>query len=136
MKILNDETALKMTIADIDQQIAQLNDQKIVALLDHLGLTSRSDVPKDFLRWETILIVVPSRQISHELKHYKFSINRIAFATNTNANQIHIYDVKDWKNAFRNKSQLQIRNLLKNSFGGVKTVPEAYLKIESDIQKQ
>ena len=135
MKILTNETALRETIVKIDKEMERLNDQKITALLDHLGLTERSDVPKDFLQWETILIVVPSRQVSHELKHYKFTINRIAFATNTNARQIHIYDFKDWKNAFRNKSQLQIRNLLKSSFGGVKNLPEDYLKIDTNTPK-
>jgi len=135
MKILTNETALRETIANIDKEMERLNDQKITALLDHLGLTERSDVPKDFLQWETILIVVPSRQVSHELKQYKFTINRIAFATNTNAKEIHIYDFKDWKNAFRNKSQLQIRNLLKSSFGGVKNLPEDYLKIDTNTPK-
>jgi len=115
---------LNRKLDNIDAEINGLNNQKINLLFESLGLTKRQDVPKDYLNWETILIVVPSRQISHELKQYKFSIDRIAFATNTNAKQIHLYDLKDWKNAFRNKTQLQIRNLLKTSFGGVRKQPE------------
>ena len=119
-------------LTNIDLEINRLNDQKINLLFETLGLTNRNDIPKNFLKWETILIVVPSRQISHELKQYKYSIARIAFATNVNAKQIHIYDLKDWKNAFRNKTQLQIRNLLKTTFGGVSKLPEDYIKSSSN----
>ena len=123
---------LNRKLENIDAEINGLNNQKINLLFESLGLTKRQDVPKDYLNWETILIVVPSRQISHELKQYKFSIDRIAFATNTNAKQIHLYDLKDWKNAFRNKTQLQIRNLLKTSFGGVRKQPEKDNIAEND----
>lgn len=123
---------LDRKLTHIDTEINRLNDQKINLLFESLGLNNRADISKDYLQWETILIVVPSRQVSHELKQYKHSIARIAFATNTNAKQIHIYDLKDWKNAFRNKTQLQIRNLLKTTFGGVRKLQEDNNKTENN----
>jgi hypothetical protein len=120
MSVIKDEDKLLSTIKRIDQKIDKINDQKINAFFESLGLTEREDVPKDFLSWETILIVVPDRHISHELKYYKFSISRLFFVTNPYADQIHIYDFNEWKNSTRNKTQLQIREILKTNFGGVK----------------
>ena len=132
MNLTIDKADLDRKLMNIDTDIHRLNDRKINLLLESIGLSNSDDIPKDFLKWETILIVVPSRQIANELKHYKHAIARIAFATNTNAKQIHIYDLKDWKNAFRNKTQLPIRNLLKTTFGGVRKLPEDYTKISTD----
>ncbi|WPO77695.1 hypothetical protein [Flavobacterium sp. KACC 22761] len=120
MSVIKDEKKLLNTIKRIDEKIDKINDQKIVAFFDSLGLTEREDVPKNFLDWDTILIVVPDRHISHELKYYKFSISRLFFVTNPYADKIHIYDFNEWKNVTRNKSQFQIREMMKTSFGGVK----------------
>lgn len=128
MPVMTNKAELDQKLLAIDKQISNLNDEKIKAFLDAIGLIGREDVPKNYLQWENILIVVPSRQIANELKHYKYSIDRIAFATNSSAKQIHIYDSNEWKNAFRNKTQLQVRNLLKTTFGGVKKIPEDYKK--------
>lgn len=124
MSVIKDENTLLSTIKRIDEKIDKLNDQKIIAFFDHLGLTDRPDVPKDFLKWETILIVVPNRHISHELKYFKYSISRLSFVTNPYAKQIHIYDFKEWNAITRNKTQFQVRELLKTSFGGVRDVTE------------
>ncbi|SHL27445.1 hypothetical protein [Flavobacterium chilense] len=120
MSVINDESKLISTIKRVDQKINKLNDQKIIAFFEALGLTEREDVPKNFLEWETILIVVPDRHVSHQLKYYKYSIDRLSFVTNPNAQEIHIFDFNEWKNITRNKTQFQIRELLKNSFGGVR----------------
>ena len=73
MSVIKDENTLLNTIKRIDQKIDKLNDQKIIAFFDSLGLDGREDIPPaaDFLKWETILVVVPNRHISHELKYYK-----------------------------------------------------------------
>lgn len=120
MSVIKDENKLMSTIKRVDQKIDKLNDQKIIAFFEALGLTEREDVPKNFLEWETILIVVPDRHISHELKYYKYSIARLSFVTNSNAQEIHIFDFNEWKNSTRNKTQFQIREMLKTSFGGVR----------------
>ncbi|OXA91227.1 hypothetical protein [Flavobacterium hercynium] len=122
MTVIKNETRLHSTLKSVDQQIDKLNDQKIVAFFESLGLTERNDVPKDFLKWETILIIVPNRQISNEIKQYKFSISRLFFVTNPYADKIHLYDFKEWKNVTRNKTQFQIREMLKTSYGGVKKI--------------
>lgn len=120
MSVIKDEHKLISTIKRVDQKISKLNDQKIIAFFEALGLTEREDVPKNFLEWETILIVVPDRHVSHQLKYYKYSIDRLSFVTNPNAQEIHIFDFNEWKNITRNKTQFQIRELLKNNFGGVR----------------
>lgn len=120
MSVIKDENLLHSTIKNIDQEIDKLNDQKIIAFFDALGLNERADIPKDFLSWETILVVVPNRHISHELKYYKYSIARLSFVTNPNAQQIHIFDFNEWKNVTRAKTQFQIREMLKTNFGGVR----------------
>lgn len=120
MSVIKDENTLLSTIKRIDEKIDKLNDQKIIAFFEHLGLTDRADIPKDFLKWETILIVVPDRHISHELKFFKYSISRISFVTNPYAQKIHIYDFKEWNAITRNKTQFQVREMLKTSFGGVR----------------
>ena len=122
MSTIMNENRLQTTFKNLDHKINKLNDQKIVAFFESLGLLERKDVPKDFLNWENILIVVPNRHVSHELKYYKYTISRISFLTNPYADQIHIFDLKDWKNASGNKTQFQIREMLKTSFGGVKKV--------------
>lgn len=131
MPTIKNKIDLDNKLFAINQEISNLNDKKIIRFLEAIGLNDRADIPQDYLKWETILIVVPSRQIANELKHYKYSIDRISFATNNSAKEIHIYNLQEWKNAFRNKTQLQIRNLLKTSFGGVKKTPENYLKTQS-----
>ncbi|MCV9927080.1 hypothetical protein OIU83_05430 [Flavobacterium sp. LS1R49] len=128
MSTIENETLLRKELAVIDTKINKLNDEKIKLFFNAIGLTSREDVPKDYLQWETILIIVPNRQVSHELKSYKYSISRITFATNIYAKEIHIYDLNDWKKAFGNKTHLQIKSALKNSFGGVQKVQEEYIK--------
>ncbi|MFW0736037.1 MULTISPECIES: hypothetical protein [unclassified Flavobacterium] len=120
MSVIKDENKLISTIKRVDQKIDKLNDQKIIAFFEALGLTERADVPKNFLEWETILIVVPDRHISHELKYYKYSIARLSFVTNPNATEIHIFDFTEWKKITQNKTQFQVRELLKNNFGGVR----------------
>lgn len=120
MSVIKDEKKLLSTIKRIDEKIDKNNDQKIVAFFESLGLTERDDVPKNFLDWDTILIVVPDRHISHELKYYKFSISRLFFVTNPYADQIHVYDFDEWKSVTRNKTQFQIREMMRTSFGGVK----------------
>lgn len=120
MSVIKDEKKLLSAIKRIDEKIDKNNDQKILAFFESLGLTEREDVPKNFLDWDTILIVVPDRHISHELKYYKFSISRLFFVTNPYADQIHIYDFDEWKSVTRNKTQFQIREMMKTSFGGVK----------------
>jgi hypothetical protein len=120
MSVIKDEKKLLSTIKRIDEKIDKNNDQKIVAFFESLGLTEREDVPKNFLDWDTILIVVPDRHISHELKYYKYSISRLFFVTNPYADQIHIYDFDQWKSVTRNKTQFQIREMMRTSFGGVK----------------
>lgn len=120
MSVIKDENKLISTIKRIDQKIDKLNDQKIIAFFEALGLTEREDVPKNFLEWETILIVVPDRHISHELKYYKYSIARLSFVTNPNAQEIHIFDFNEWKKITQNKTQFHIREMLKTSFGGVR----------------
>jgi hypothetical protein len=120
MSVIKDENLLHSTIKQIDKKIDKLNDQKIVAFFESLGLTQREDVPKDFLTWETILVVVPNRHISHELKPYKYSISRLSFVTNPNAQKIHIFDFNQWSSVTRNKTQFQIREMLKTSFGGIR----------------
>ncbi|MBF4515456.1 hypothetical protein IRZ71_03845 [Flavobacterium sp. ANB] len=122
MSVIKDENTLLSTIKRIDEEIDKLNDKKIIAFFEHLGLTDRADVPKDFLKWETILIVVPDRHISHELKFFKYSISRLSFVTNPYAQNIHIYDFKEWNAVTRNKTQFQVREMLKTSFGGVRNI--------------
>lgn len=128
MSAIENETLLSKELSVIDKKLNKLNDEKIKLLFNALGLTSREDIPKNYLDWETILIIVPNRQVSHELKSYKYSISRITFATNIYAREIHIYDLNDWKKAFGNKTHLQIKNALKDSFGGVQKTQEEYIK--------
>ncbi|MFQ6603162.1 hypothetical protein [Flavobacterium sp. C3NV] len=123
MNVINRE-ALQDTLKNIDEKIDQLNNQKITAFFESLGLLQRNDIVKDYLNWENILIVVPSRSILDEVKKYKDSISRISFITNPNANQIHIYDFNDWKTSTRNKTQFQIREFLKTNFGGAPKTAE------------
>lgn len=119
MNVINDEYVLQATLKNIDKKIDKLNDQKIKAFFESLGLNQRDDISKEYLDWESILIVVPNLKTSKQIKKYKFLISRIAFITNPNAQEIHIFNLDDWKNATRNKTSLQIRQLLKINFGGV-----------------
>lgn len=120
MSTIKDLEALLTALKKVDEKIDLLNDQKIIALFESLGLDKRNDIPKDYLRWGDILIISPNTHISNEVKRYKYSISRISFLTNPNAQQIHIFDFAQWKNASRNKTRFQIRELLKTNFGGVK----------------
>jgi hypothetical protein len=128
MSTIENEAVLRKGLSAIDNKINKLNDEKIKLLFDAMGLDKRKDIPKDYLQWETILIIVPNRQVSHELNSYKYSISRITFATNIYAKEIHIFDFNDWKKAFGNKTHLQVKNALKDSFGGVQKTQEEYTK--------
>ncbi|URC12070.1 hypothetical protein [Flavobacterium sp. B183] len=124
MGIIRDEKNLHIILKKVDLDINRLNDQKIKAFIEFLGLKDRDDIPKNFLDWENILVVVPNRDMLNEIKKYKDSISRISFVTNTNAKQIHIYDFNDWKNSTKNKTQFQVREFLKTNFGGVPKTAE------------
>lgn len=119
MTIIKNEDDFRQTLKKIDQSISRLNSQKITAFFESLGLHEREHFSKDYLQWEDILIVVPSRTVLNDLKKYKVLISGISFTVNTNAEHIHIYDFKKWENMTRNKTQFQIRELLKTNFGGV-----------------
>ncbi|MDX6182355.1 hypothetical protein SGQ44_08190 [Flavobacterium sp. Fl-77] len=119
---ITDENALQDLFKEIDKKIDKLNDEKIIAFFASLGLEEREDIAKNYLNWENILIVVPNRHVTNSIKKYKYSIARISFLTNPNAQQIHIYDMNEWKNSTRNKTQFQIREFLKTNFGGVKKI--------------
>lgn len=124
MGVILNEVKLHTIMEEIDLGINKLNDQKIIAFFKFLGLKDREDIPKNFLDWENILVVVPNREMLNEIKKYKDSISRISFVTNTNAKQIHIYDMNDWKSATQNKTALQIRQFIKTNFGGVPKTSE------------
>ncbi|PIF71315.1 hypothetical protein [Flavobacterium sp. 2] len=124
MGIIRDDRNLHIILNKVDLDIHRLNDQKIKAFIEFLGLKDREDIPKNFLDWENILVVVPNREMLNEIKKYKDSISRISFVTNANAKQIHIYDMNDWKSATQNKTALQIRQFLKTNFGGVPKTSE------------
>lgn len=124
MDVFKDEHILQTALESIDKKINMLNDQKIKALFEFLELDLRGDIPKTYLDWESILIVVPNLQISKQIKKYKFLISGITFITNSNAKEIHIFNLADWKNATRNKTSFQIRQLLKTNFGGVDKISE------------
>jgi hypothetical protein len=119
-----DQNNLQIVLKNIDVKINQLNDQKIKALFESLGLQEQHDSTNEYLNWENILIVVPSRSILDKVKKYKDLIARISFVINPNANQIHIYDFNDWKSSTKNKTQFQIRELLKTNFGGAPKTAE------------
>ncbi|WP_289057650.1 hypothetical protein [uncultured Flavobacterium sp.] len=119
-----DKDRMQRVLVEIDKKINSLNNQKITALFDAMGLRDREDTPKDFLDWESILIVVPSRNILNEIKKFKDSISGISFVVNTHAKQIHIYDFNEWKNSTRNKTQFQIREMMKTNFGGTQKKSE------------
>jgi len=119
MGVIKDEAKLHTILKSVDLDIDKLNDQKIIAFFEFLGLIGREDVPKNFLDWETILVVVPNRNTLQQIKPYKTLISGITFITNTNAQQIHIYDFIEWQNKTKNKTQFQIRQFLKTNFGGV-----------------
>jgi hypothetical protein len=122
MSAIKDKIILTETLKGIEQEINKLNDRRIVAFFEALGLNERDDIPKNYLEWETILIVVPNRYVSNDIKKYKYTISRIAFITNTNAKQIQIYEWYIWEKATQNKTSFQIRQLLKTNFGGVEKI--------------
>lgn len=103
MNTIQDEAKLHTFLKSVDSNIEKLNDKKIIAFFEFLGLKDREDIPKDFLDWENILVVLPNREMLNEIKKYKDSISRISFVTNANAKQIHIYDMNDWKSATQKK---------------------------------
>jgi hypothetical protein len=125
MGVILNEAKLHTILEEIDLGINKLNEQKIIAFFNFLGLKDREDIPKNFLDWQSILIVVPNREMLNEIKKYKDSISRISFVTNTNAKQIHIYDMNEWKSATQNKTALQIRQFLKTNFGGVEKISKS-----------
>ena len=125
MGIIRDDRNLHIILKKVDLDIHRLNDQKIKAFIEFLGLKDREDIPKNFLDWENILVVVPNREMLNEIKKYKDSISRISFVTNTNAKQIHIYDMNDWKSATQKKTALQIRQFLKTNFGGAEKISKS-----------
>ena len=124
MNTIQDEAKLHTFLKSVDSNIEKLNDKKIIDFFEFLGLKDREDIPKDFLDWENILVVLPNREMLNEIKKYKDSIYRISFVTNANAKQIHIYDMNDWKSATQKKTALQIRQFLKTNFGGVPKTSE------------
>jgi len=124
MAVIKNENDLRQALKKIDQSISGLNSRKITAFLESLALHEREDFPADYLIWQDILIMVPSRAVLNDLKKYKVLISGISFAVNTNAAHIHIYDFKVWENITRNKTQFQIRELLKTNFGGIPKKPE------------
>ncbi|WJS93422.1 hypothetical protein NYQ10_15120 [Flavobacterium johnsoniae] len=119
-----DKESLQDVLKSIDEKIDRLNRQKITALIESLGLLERNDISKEYLNWETVLIVVPSRSIFNEIKKYKDLISGVALAINPNAAQIHIYDFALWDKSTRNKTKFQIRELLKTNFGGTEKTAE------------
>ena len=125
MGVILNEAKLHTMLEEIDLDINKLNDQKIIAFFEFLGLKDREDIPNNFLDWQTILIVLPDRKTLQEIRAYKTLISRITFVTNTNAKQIHIYDMNDWKSATQNKTALQIRQFLKANFGGVEKISKS-----------
>jgi hypothetical protein len=125
MGVILNEAKLHTMLEEIDLNINKLNDQKIKAFFEFLELKDREDIPKNFLDWKTILVVVPNRGILNEIKKYKDLITRISFVTNPNADQIHIYDFNDWKSSTKNKTQFQIREFLKTNFGGAEKISKS-----------
>ncbi len=119
-----DKESLQDALKSIDEKINRLNRQKITALFESLGLLERNDISKEYLNWENVLIVVPSRDIFNEIKKYKDLTSRLALVINTNADQIHIYDFALWDKSIRNKTKFQIRELLKSNFGGTEKIAE------------
>ena len=60
MSVILNEVQLHTILKSVDLNIAKLNEQKIIAFFESLGLKHREDIPKNYLDWQTILIVVPT----------------------------------------------------------------------------
>lgn len=49
MSVILNEVQLHTILKSVDLNITKLNEQKIIAFFEFLGLTGREDIPKNFL---------------------------------------------------------------------------------------
>lgn len=101
----------------LNRKICELEQQKIMAIFEYIGLADATYNDKECFRWDKILISVPEQEKFLELQQLENLCSRIEFILNKNSDAYFICDYEDWRNATRGKGQLELDQLLKSNFG-------------------
>lgn len=101
----------------LNQKICELEQHKIIAIFEYIGLDDATYSKEDCFRWDRILISVPDQDKFLELQQLEHLCSRIEFILNKNSDAYFVCDYEDWRNATRGKGQQELDQILRFNFG-------------------
>lgn len=98
-------------------KICELEQRKIIAIFEYIGLDHANYNDKECFGWDRILISVPDQEKFLELQQLENLCNKIEFILNRNSEAYFICDYEDWRDATKGKGQDELDYILKSNFG-------------------
>jgi|GEM_PF-2247117 len=110
-------TQLVNQLEGLNQKICELEQHKIMAIFNYIGLDDATYNEKECFRWDRILISVPDQDKFLELQQLEHLCSRIEFILNKHSDAYFICDYEDWRHATKGMGQQELDHILKSNFG-------------------
>lgn len=109
--------ALVARIEAYNQKKCELEEQKILAIFDYIGLTPEEYHHDACFNWDRILISVPDQDKFLELQQLELMCDKVEFILNRHSEAYFVCDYDDWRRASKGKGQDELRDILQSNFG-------------------
>lgn len=110
-------TALVNKLTAYDRKKCELDEQKILAIFEYIGLTPEEYHHDQCFKWDRILISVPDQDKFLELQQLELMCDKVEFILNRHSDAYFVCDYDDWRDASKGKDQHELTQLLRSGFG-------------------
>lgn len=101
----------------LEQKRCELDQQKILAIFDYIGLDEHDYKAEECFKWDRILISVPDEDKYMELQQLENLCGSVEFILNKHSESYFVCDYEDWRKATKGKNQQELQEILKANFG-------------------
>jgi hypothetical protein len=110
-------TTLVNKLEAYNQKKCELDQQKVLAIFDYIGLTPDQYDENECFKWDRILISVPDQDKFLELQQLENICPNLEFILNRNSDAYFVCDYEDWRDAIKGKEPDELKDLLRSNFG-------------------
>ena len=113
----NSYSALVNKLEAYNRKKCEIDEMKIRAIFDYIGLTPDAYNEKECFKWDKILISVPDQDKFLELQQLENICDAIEFILNRHSDAYFVCDYEDWRQASKGKDQQELIQMLKPGSG-------------------